>query len=311
MQICLGFMVKVFWSCLEFLGYILYFCILFYLLIEFLISRVVKFCSKNVYALVFTLICIFLMFFFIYLIYISSSVILLEGGDGSGSRSLTVYTNSRPSSPISSNFGIDNESLIPNANNQLVLWNPNQYVISIGNRNWEPYFGLYRELAQDTAYYSTRNSSNQWNAEFHATRLFNCILDIKELLRDTKIILQFSMASPINLIDITRDLVSQLDGVTIIIKFASTVEQSLQQEILEAVKQAVFHMQEGYKSVVQGDIDYADAVYSSSPNTEKSFTNSIGEKEYPITDLQDFEDAKSALDEASGILLQNNWNQDD
>ena len=70
-------------------------------------------------------------------------------------------------------------------------------------------------------------------------------------------------------------------------------------------------MQEGYKSVVQGDIDYADAVYSSSPNTEKSFTNSIGEKEYPITDLQDFEDAKSALDEASGILLQNNWNQDD
>ena len=298
MQICLGFM-----------GYILYFCILFYLFIEFVISRVIKFCSKNVYALVFTLICIFLMFFFIYLIYISSSVILLEGGDGSGS--LTVSINSRPSSPISSNFGIDNESLIPNANNQLVLWNPNQYVISIGNRNWEPYFGLYRELAQDTAYYSTRNSSNQWNAEFHATRLFNCILDIKELLRDTKIILQFSVASPINLIDSTRDLVSQLDGVTIIIKFASTVEQSLQQEILEAVKQAVFHMQEGYKSVVQGDIDYADAVYSSSPNTEKSFTNSIGEKEYPITDLQDFEYAKSALDEASGILLQNNWNQDD
>jgi hypothetical protein len=136
--------------------------------------------------------------------------------------------------------------------------------------------------------------------------LFNCILDIKELLRDTKIILQFSVASPINLIDSTRDLVSQLDGVTIIIKFASTVEQSLQQEILEAVKQAVFHMQECYKSVVQGYIDYADAVYSSSPNTEKSFTNSIGEKEYPITDLQDFEDAKNALDEASGILLQNN-----
>jgi hypothetical protein len=121
MQICLGFMVKVFWSCLEFLGNILYFCILFYLLIEIVISRVVKFCSKNVYALVFTLICIFLMFFFIYYIYISSSVILLEGGDGSGSRSLTVSTNSRPSSPISSNFGIDNESLIPNANNQLVL----------------------------------------------------------------------------------------------------------------------------------------------------------------------------------------------
>jgi hypothetical protein len=210
-------------------------------------------------------------YLFIYINIIDGDVILLQSG--------TVSTNnSPPSSPsplpfplpdMNNESDIDNESLsnlnnqlVSNSNNQVVvyssgrqvsvsnvgssvlasssgnIWDPNNDMI---NENLRDDYGLFQEPAVDTAHYGTRSSSHAYNTQYHANRVFENVLGIKTLVADTGITIEFSRVSPLSFINVSKDLVSEFNGTTIIIKLASTVRQDIQAEILECVKQVMFH----------------------------------------------------------------------
>lgn len=301
--------------------------------------------SINVNSWIFILKLIIGIYLFIYINIIDGGVILLQSG--------TVSTNnSPPSSPSSFPFplpdinnesDIDNESL-SNLNNQLVSNSSNQVVVYSSGRQvsvsvsnvgssvlasssgniWDPNndminenlrdgYGLFQEPAIDTAHYGTRSSSHAYNTQYHANRVFENVLGIKTLVADTGITIEFSRVSPLSFINVSKDLVSEFNGTTIIIKLASTVRQDIQAEILECVKQVMFHWEHCEINLEEADKDFADGVYGlygASPDTEKSFTNSMDEKEDPTTDFFDFEDAKAELNDALDMLIHNNWNEE-
>jgi hypothetical protein len=225
--------------------------------------------SINVNSVIFILKLIIGIYLFIYINIIDENVILLQSG--------TVSTNNSPSSSpspfpfpgMNNESDIDNESL-SNLNNQLVSNSSNQVIVSSSGRQisvsnvgssvlasssnnlWDPNndmineylrddYGLFKEPAVDTAHYGTRSSSHAYNTQYHANRVYENVLGIKTLVADTDITIEFSRVSPLSFINVSKDLVSEFNGTTIIIKLASTVRQDVQAEILECVKQVMFH----------------------------------------------------------------------
>jgi len=241
-----------------------------------IIDRVVFFIFHYGYILMI----LFTIFIFIYISIKLNGVILLEGG--SNDSSSLVLSDSRGSNSHSS------------------IMSPGAFINH----------GLYEEPGIDNIYYGDRNSSHAYNTQYHANLCYQAMLGLQTILGGTNVYLELSTYGPLSQIDPLKDLVSQIYGTTLVIKNACTIEIPLQVEALEYFKLGIHHMNFGYSNAIQADIDIRDGVYGiygSSPDSEKSITDSLGNREQPTTDLDGFRYAKRLLRRSLNMLVRNRW----
>lgn len=301
---------------------------------------------KKVVVVILYIVCsiiLICLFGLIFVTLLNDGPILLQGGDESPTNSWALQSSSRNSSPRgsprnelvlynpnplhgisnSNNFGSNglvstNNNSVTTPNNNSVTTNNNSVTVTthssssavIHNNINNPWIahGLFLEPIVDTAEYSVCNSSNTYNTQYHATKVFEQVNSIRTLLTDTGINIEISSFGPLSEVNSSTDLVSSFRGAVIVIKSASTVGLDIQEAILADVKQLLHHLQHGSFFAEEAEKDFDDGIYDEmSTYTEKSFTNSEGEREQPNTDIRDLDDALEALEEAKRILIRNSW----
>lgn len=175
---------------------------------------------------------------------------------------------------------------------------------SAGSSYYDPNndYGLYPESSHGDFKMGTRNVTPFHNTYYYAAKLNEDVLNINAHVSGTSVKIELSRASTITGEPGPKDLLAHINKETIIIKQAATLPQDEQREILISIKKALFNI-----DMATRNARIADAVYPNgrSPESVKSFTDSLGNHVRSRVNRNAFNEARSVLAECKKMLYEN------